>query len=107
MNRKDYYTQQGWDGICQRCGHDYINGCHGDCTCLACNLQRQGEVKEGLSFTDVDLPPLSIGARSIPYPPNQCRCGGSIIVARTPDEAFCEDCGRRYAHDGRYGWITP
>jgi hypothetical protein len=98
MNRREYYTQQGWDGICKRCGHDYVNGCHGDCTCLSCNAQRQGEVELGQMFTDMDLPPL---------PPKQCRCGGAIVVARTPDEEYCDGCGRRYAYDVRYGWITP
>jgi len=44
---------------------------------------------------------------SIPPPPANCRCGGAIVVARTPDEAFCDDCGRRYAYDFRYGWMTP
>ena len=45
--------------------------------------------------------------RDIPPPPKQCRCGGAIRVARTPDEAYCDDCGRRYAYDVRYGWTTP
>ena len=45
--------------------------------------------------------------RDIPGPPKQCRCGGAIVTGRTPDEAFCTDCGRRYAYDARYGWITP
>ena len=31
----------GWDGRCVTCGHDYLNGCHGDCTCLSCNVLRQ------------------------------------------------------------------
>lgn len=30
-----------WDGVCKRCGHDFFNDCHGDCTCLSCNGQRQ------------------------------------------------------------------
>lgn len=30
-----------WDGICAVCGHDWVNACHGDCTCLGCNAERQ------------------------------------------------------------------
>lgn len=52
MDRTAYYTERGWDGICVRCGHDYINGCQGNCTCLACNAQRQSEEEEGLVFDD-------------------------------------------------------
>jgi len=58
QTRAAYYAKRGWDGICVACGHDYINNCHGDCTCLSCNAQRQDEVKDGLTFTDVDLPPI-------------------------------------------------
>jgi len=37
-----------WDGRCVSCGHSYVDtetekGCHGDCTCLSCNAQRQSE----------------------------------------------------------------
>ena len=53
--RRDYY--QGWDGICCVCGHDYISQCQGNCTCLACNAQRQFEEKEGLEFEDTVTPP--------------------------------------------------
>jgi len=34
-------TNPEWDGICVTCGHDYRNGCHGNCTCLSCNAERQ------------------------------------------------------------------
>lgn len=30
----------GWDGICVVCGHDWRR-CHGECTCLSCNAERQ------------------------------------------------------------------
>lgn len=49
-----YYRKQGWDGICTSCGHDYINNCRGNCTCLSCNAQRQDEVKQKLPFADED-----------------------------------------------------
>ena len=37
-----------WNGQCVSCGHSYVDsetqaGCHGDCTCLSCNAQRQSE----------------------------------------------------------------
>ena len=31
----------GWDGVCKVCGHNWKGKCHGDCTCLACNAERQ------------------------------------------------------------------
>ena len=46
MERIGGYTQEysdtlsHWEGVCVRCGHDYFN-CLGNCTCLACNAQRQ------------------------------------------------------------------
>ena len=59
MNRRDFYISGGdsgilWDGICVVCGHDYINDCRGDCTCLSCNGQRQWEESEGLEFNEED-----------------------------------------------------
>lgn len=35
-----------WDGICIICGHDYRNGCQGNCTCLSCNSQRQDDERD-------------------------------------------------------------
>ena len=58
FSRAEFYASRQWDGICLTCGHDYINNCHGDCTCLSCNAQRQWEEKEGLEFTDEDIPPI-------------------------------------------------
>ena len=49
-----YYESQGWDGICKTCGHDYINDCRGNCTCLSCNAQRQQEIELDLPFADED-----------------------------------------------------
>ena len=34
-------TIASWDGICRVCKHDWVHGCHGDCTCLGCNAERQ------------------------------------------------------------------
>ena len=36
-------SRKGWDGICVTCQHDWVNDCHGDCTCLSCNAERQAE----------------------------------------------------------------
>lgn len=46
--------KSGWDGRCVTCGHSYVDtetevGCHGDCTCLSCNVQRQCEEKNALA----------------------------------------------------------
>jgi len=51
---KAYYEAKGWDGICKTCGHDYINDCRGNCTCLSCNAQRQKEIELDLPFADED-----------------------------------------------------
>jgi len=53
VKRCDYYAsrQEPWDGICTRCGHSYF-ACRGNCTCLACNAQRQEEIAKGLVFED-------------------------------------------------------
>jgi len=51
MTRREHYAGK-WDGICKRCGHDYINDCRGNCTCLSCNGQRQDEEREGLRFEE-------------------------------------------------------
>lgn len=56
MTRQKYYQseaagdEQGWNGICQTCGHNYFDNCQGTCTCLSCNAQRQGEEDQGLIF---------------------------------------------------------
>ena len=50
MTRQEYY-QGKWDGVCVSCGHDYFQ-CRGNCTCLSCNAQRQGEEQEGLVFEE-------------------------------------------------------
>jgi len=53
LTRAEHYAPQ-WDGTCVRCGHDFFE-CRGHCTCLACNAQRQSEVREGLIFrADLD-----------------------------------------------------
>ena len=36
-----YASAIGWDGICRVCRHNWADACHGDCTCLGCNGQRQ------------------------------------------------------------------
>ncbi|MDI9430101.1 MAG: hypothetical protein QM570_00085 [Planctomycetota bacterium] len=71
--RRDYYANQPepWDGTCTRCGHSYFE-CRGNCTCLACNAQRQNEISKGLLFEDdppwersnaetVSLLPIDVG----------------------------------------------
>jgi hypothetical protein len=49
MTRKEYYTD--WDGVCVRCGQNYFLN-RGNSTCLSCNLQRQGEIRDGLIFDE-------------------------------------------------------
>lgn len=57
MTRQEYYGspdaggEQGWDGVCVRCGHSYFE-CRGNCTCLSCNAQRQDEEKQNLQFDE-------------------------------------------------------
>lgn len=48
MTVGDFSRQQNpdWNGICCVCGHDYRNGCQGNCTCLSCNGQRQSDERE-------------------------------------------------------------
>ena len=50
MNRRQHYAGK-WDGKCSRCGHSYFK-CRGNCTCLSCNAQRQGEARDGLCFEE-------------------------------------------------------
>ena len=50
INRRKYYAGK-WDGICVRCGQDYFAN-RGNTTCLACNAQRQGEIRDGLIFEE-------------------------------------------------------
>ena len=52
MKREEHYAGE-WDGVCGRCGHNYFK-CRGNCTCLACNAQRQEEVGQGLFFDGDD-----------------------------------------------------
>ena len=55
MKRSEFYgeARPQWDGTCATCGHDYIHNCHGDCTCLSCNAQRQWEEEQdGAPFED-------------------------------------------------------
>ena len=35
-----------WDGYCAVCDHDWLLDCHGDCTCLSCNAERQALERE-------------------------------------------------------------
>jgi len=51
--RREYYAERKWDGRCVRCGQDYFAN-RGNTTCLSCNAQRQGEIRDGLIF-DEDL----------------------------------------------------
>jgi hypothetical protein len=50
MTRTEFYADK-WDGICKSCGDNYIE-CRGNCTCLACNAQRQDEIKNDLWFAE-------------------------------------------------------
>jgi len=50
--RREHYKGL-WDGRCVRCGQDYFTN-RGNTTCLSCNAQRQGEIRDGLIF-DEDL----------------------------------------------------
>lgn len=49
MTRRDHYTD--WDGKCTSCGDDYFKN-RGNTTCLSCNAQRQGEIRDGLWFDE-------------------------------------------------------
>ena len=50
MTRKEHYGGE-WDGVCCRCHQDYFAS-RGNTTRLACNAQRQGEVRDGLIFDE-------------------------------------------------------
>ena len=46
MTLKELHRNTAWAGVCESCGHDYFHDCHGNCTCLSCNAQRQSDEKE-------------------------------------------------------------
>jgi len=66
-SRLGHYSE--WDGVCAQCGHSYFE-CRGNCTCLACNAQRQQEIESGLAFSEdvIDLPWLRGELEKLKHP---------------------------------------
>lgn len=84
QSREEWYAGE-WDGICVVCGHDYIHGCKGNCTCLSCNARRQTEVEMNLSFPeDAEVEAVEEGPIKV-----------DLQVGYTDDESKQEEYERR------------
>ena len=90
MEKIDGYSQEysdtlsHWDGVCDRCGHDYFQ-CLGNCTCLACNAERQAAEREDANRKD-DTPDTVIGVV-------RQRCGhlAPVLSLGSYDHTLTED----------------